>query len=148
MTKREADDPNRYDDIIDLPHHVSLSRPHMERPDRAAQFSPFAALTGYESAVKETARLTEQRVELDENEREALDKKQAMLAARLGEPPEITVTYFVADERKEGGSYVTARGRVKKIQSYEGMLIFEDGERILVEDIVDMDGGIFWETEG
>lgn len=148
MTKREADDPNRYDDIIDLPHHVSLSRPHMERPDRAAQFSPFAALTGYESAVKETARLTEQRVELDESEREALDKKQAMLAARLGEPPEITVTYFVADERKEGGSYVTARGRVKKIQSYEGMLIFEDGERILVEDIVDMDGGIFWETEG
>ena len=87
-------------------------------------------------------------MELDENEREALDKKQAMLAARLGEPPEITVTYFVADERKEGGSYVTARGRVKKIQSYEGMLIFEDGERILVEDIVDMDGGIFWETEG
>lgn len=148
MTKREADDPNRYNDIIDLPHHVSLSRPHMERSDRAAQFSPFAALTGYESAVKETARLTDQRVELDENEREALDKKQAVLAARLGEQPEITVTYFVADERKEGGSYVTARGRVKKIQSYEGMLIFEDGERILVEDIVDMDGGIFWEAEG
>lgn len=148
MIKREADDPKRYDDIIDLPHHVSLSRPHMERSDRAAQFSPFAALTGYESAVKETARLTEQRVELDENEREALDKKQAVLAARLGEQPEITVTYFVADERKEGGSYVTARGRVKKIQSYEGMLIFEDGERILVEDIVDMDGGIFWEAEG
>ncbi len=148
MTKREADDPNRYDDIIDLPHHVSLSRPHMERSDRAAQFSPFAALTGYESAVKETARLTDQRVELDENEREALDKKLAVLAARLGEQPEITVTYFVADERKEGGSYVTARGRVKKIQSYEGMLIFEDGERILVEDIVDMDGGIFWEAEG
>ena len=124
MIKREADDPKRYDDIIDLPHHVSLSRPHMERSDRAAQFSPFAALTGYESAVKETARLTEQRVELDENEREALDKKQAVLAARLGEQPEITVTYFVADERKEGGSYVTARGRVKKIQRYEGMLIF------------------------
>ena len=140
MTKREADDPNRYDDIIDLPHHVSLSRPHMERSDRAAQFSPFAALTGYESAVKETARLTDQRVELDENEREALDKKLAVLAARLGEQPEITVTYFVADERKEGGSYVTARGRVKKIQSYEGMLI--------LEDIVDMDGGIFWEAEG
>ena len=94
MTKREADDPNRYDDIIDLPHHVSLSRPHMERSDRAAQFSPFAALTGYESAVKETARLTDQRVELDENEREALDKKLAVLAARLGEQPEITVTYL------------------------------------------------------
>ena len=143
MTGKDAEDSHRYDDIIDLPHHVSATRPHMELSDRAAQFSPFAALTGYESAVRETARLTEQRVELDENAREALDKKLAVLEGRLAERPGVTVTYFVPDERKEGGSYVTVSGRVKRIRGDERALVFEDGRRVGVGDIVDMDGGIF-----
>lgn len=138
MTGKDAEDSHRYDDIIDLPHHVSATRPHMELSDRAAQFSPFAALTGYESAVREAARLTDQRVELDENAREALDKKLAVLEGRLAERPEVTVTYFVPDERKEGGSYVTVSGRVKRIRGDEGELVFEDGRRVGVGDIVDM----------
>lgn len=143
MTGKDAEDSHRYDDIIDLPHHVSATRPHMELSDRAAQFSPFAALTGYESAVREAARLTDQRVELDENAREALDKKLAVLEGQLAERPGVTVTYFVPDERKEGGSYVTVSGRVKRIRGDEGTLVFEDGRRVGVGDIVDMDGGIF-----
>lgn len=143
MTGKDAEDSHRYDDIIDLPHHVSATRPHMELSDRAAQFSPFAALTGYESAVREAARLTDQRVELDENAREALDKKLAVLEGQLAERPGVTVTYFVPDERKEGGSYVTVSGRVKRIRGDEGALVFEDGRRVGVGDIVDMDGGIF-----
>lgn len=138
MTGKDAEDSHRYDDIIDLPHHVSATRPHMELSDRAAQFSPFAALTGYESAVREAARLTDQRVELDENAREALDKKLAVLEGQLAERPRVTVTYFVPDERKEGGSYVTVSGRVKRIRGDEGTLVFEDGRRVGVGDIVDM----------
>ena len=100
-----------YDDIIRLPHHVSQNHPQMSLRDRAAQFAPFAALTGYEAAVGETARLTAERRELDAQEAEELNRRLAALIARLPERPEVTVEYFVPDDRKAGGAYVSVTGR-------------------------------------
>ena len=105
---------NKYDKIINLPHHVSSTRPHMSMIDRAAQFSPFAALTGYDAAVRETARLTEQKIELDEYEKAALDQRILLLQEHLKELPEVTITHFVPDERKDGGKYVSITEAVKK----------------------------------
>ena len=96
----------KYDDIINLPHHVSITRPHMPMRDRAAQFMPFRALTGYEDAVRETARLTEERVELTEEERSVLDGKLQKLVDALPGHPAVTLTYFQPDKRKAGGAYV------------------------------------------
>ena len=100
---------HRYDDIINLPHHQSATRPHMSNYDRAAQFAPFAALTGYDDAVKETARLTDRRIELDEGEKAAIDQRLLLVQERLPEPTEVTITYFVSDKRKAGGAYVSVR---------------------------------------
>ncbi len=97
-----------YDDIINLPYHVSATRPHMTAIDRAAQFPPFAALTGYDSAIKETARLTDERVELDEYAQDALSDRLQIIADRIKEHPEIAIIYFQPDARKNGGAYVTA----------------------------------------
>ena len=104
-----------YDDIIHLPHHVSQNHPQMPMLDRAAQFAPFAALTGYEAAVGETARLTAERRELDPQEAEELNRRLSELVARLPDHPEVTVEYFVPDNRKAGGAYVTMTGRVRHI---------------------------------
>ena len=126
----------RYDDIIDLPHHVSSTRPQMPMIDRAAQFMPFRALTGYEDAVQETARLTEDRVELTEDEKSILDRKLQSLADRISSKPQITVTWFRPDQKKTGGAYVTTTGQLKKVDDFEGVLILLGGERILIENIV------------
>ena len=128
----------KYDDIIHLPHHVSATRPHMPRSDRAAQFMPFRALTGYEDAVHETARLTEERVELTEDEKALLDTKLQRLADRLDSHPQVTLTWFRPDKRKTGGAYVTTTGQIRKIDDFEGVLILLGGERILIEDILDI----------
>ncbi|MEG2421569.1 MAG: hypothetical protein RSB55_08455, partial [Oscillospiraceae bacterium] len=93
-----------YDDMLHLPHHVSEKHPSMPMLDRAAQFSPFAALTGYDAAVKETARLTDRRVELDEGEKEAIDQRLTLVQERLPDPTEVTITYFVPDKKKAGGA--------------------------------------------
>lgn len=163
MTQKKTDDPNRYDDIIGLPHHVSASRPHMAVADRAAQFLPFAALTGYESAVRETARLTDRKIELDEDEKEALNQKLLMIKEMLNvqskgrlwgrtevQPVDrsddqfcVTITYFIPDEKKEGGQYATVSGSIKKISEYENNLILRDGTRIPLDDIAEIDGEIF-----
>ena len=103
---------NRYDEIINLPHHVSPTRPQMPMSDRAAQFAPFAALTGYDAAIKETGRLTDERVELDKEALTALDMKYQLLMDALNEAPKVTITYFQPDERKAGGKYITATGAV------------------------------------
>lgn len=131
--------PHGYDDIIHLPHHVSTAHPQMAVSGRAAQFSPFAALSGHGAAVRETARLTEQRIELDEDSREILNEKLLMVMERLSERPEAAITYFVPDHRKDGGSYVTAEGRVKKIDEYKGLLVLSDGTGIPLNDIVHLD---------
>ena len=127
-----------YDDIIDLPHHVSATRPHMPMLDRAAQFQPFRALTGYEDAVRETARLTDQRVELTDEEKARLDAILQTLADSIGSRPQVILTYFQPDKKKAGGAYATATGQLKKIDDIEGILILVGGARIMIEDILDI----------
>ena len=128
-----------YDDIINLPHHQSKNHPHMSLYDRAAQFAPFAALTGYDDAVKEARRLTDSKPELEENQLEELDQKLADLMTRIEEHPEVTITYFEPDDRKEGGAYVTCVGKIKKIDSYMRQLIFEDGKEINFDNVIDIE---------
>ncbi len=127
-----------YDDIIDLPHHVSSTRPRMPMIDRAAQFQPFRALTGYEDAVRETARLTDRRMELTEEEKARLDAALQRLMDSISSRPQVSVTWFQPDKRKAGGAYVTTTGRLKKIDDLEGVLILLGGERIVIEDILDI----------
>lgn len=134
---------NQYDDIINLPHHVSSTREHMSIIDRAAQFSPFAALTGFTGAIKETARLTNQRIELDEAEKTILDEKLRIVQEQLRRQQEIELVYFREDELKAGGAYITVRGIVKKIDSYERAVVMQDESRIPIEDIVEITGEIF-----
>lgn len=128
-----------YDDIIDLPHPVSKKHPAMKIYDRAAQFSPFAALTGYEAAIRETARFTGRRIELDEDEKAALDRKLHMTAERAGEYMEVSVTCFEPDKTKEGGSYKTVCGCIKKIDDYRREIVLMDGRRISMDDIIDIE---------
>ena len=127
-----------YDDIIDLPHPTSERHPRMPMVNRAAQFSPFAALTGYDAAVKETARLTDAKVELTEEEKSILDVKLQMLADRLVSQPTVKFTYFKPDQKKAGGAYLTVSGIVKKIDGLAGDIVLTDGQRISIENILDI----------
>ena len=131
---------HKYDDIIDLPHHVSARHPQMSPSDRAAQFSPFAALTGHEAAIKETARLTDAFVELDEDRKEELDEQLQMLKENQSQRPEIEVTYFQPDLKKTGGTYMTIRGRVKKVDEYKHQVIFTDGTVLSMETLYSIQG--------
>lgn len=133
----------KYDDILNLPHHVSASRPHMPAADRAAQFAPFAALTGYDAAVRETARQTDARLELDECEKEALNDKLRVIDEHLENAPEVTVTYFRPDGRKAGGAYVTVSGAVRKIDGYARVVVLADGGRIPIDEIAGIDSDLF-----
>ncbi len=132
-----------YDDIIHLQHHVSKTRPQMSLEDRAAQFSPFAALTGYDAAILETGRLTEEKSELGEETRAILDRKQRYLAEIIDTKPEITVTYFVPDEKKSGGAYSTVTGFLKRIDEYERVLMLTDGRKIQLDAIFDIESDEF-----
>lgn len=127
-----------YDDIINLPHHVSRKHPQMSIHDRAAQFAPFAALTGHGEAIAETARLTDRKIELDDYERLKLDEKLLILQEHIMEMPEISVTYFCPDEKKEGGKYVTITKALRKINEVERTLLMEDGMQIRIEDILEV----------
>ncbi len=130
----------KYDDIINLPRHVSKKRPPMANIDRAAQFAPFAALTGHEDAVKETARLTEERVELDEYMKDSLSHKLQAIEESLKDYPEIEITYFKPDDKKGGGAYTTSFAPVKKIDQYKGVLIMTDGTIIPIDEIISIEG--------
>lgn len=132
-----------YKDIIDLPHHVSPTRPQMSMVNRAAQFSPFAALTGYDAAIKETGRLTDERIDLSDDARMVLDRKQQVLLEHLDERPELSIIYFSPDERKSGGAYVTITGRVEKIDEYHRLLVLTDGTKISIDEIFDMESELF-----
>ena len=133
MSKEQK--PGAYDDIIDLPHHVSTSRPQMSRLDRAAQFAPFAALTGYGAAIKETARLTDERAELGEYELMELNADIHMLMECIDEHPQVKITYFKPDERKDGGAYLTVKSRAKRLNEYERFILLEDETEIPFDDI-------------
>lgn len=129
----------KYDDILNLPHHVSSTRPHMSMHDRAAQFSPFAALTGYDDTVRETARLTDEKQELTADRITDLNQKIAFLKEHAEERPEITVEYFIPDEKKSGGKYVTLSGKFRRIDEYNHNMVFTSGEEIPLNDIFEID---------
>ena len=134
---------NQYDDIINLPHHVSSVRRQMSLHDRAAQFLPFAALTGFEDAIQETGRLTQERISLSEGGIESLNEKLHILSEEIGSHPKIAVTYFVPDEKKKGGAYDTVEGCVKRVDEYKHTIVMSDGLEILMEDVIEIDGEIF-----
>lgn len=125
-----------YEDIINLPHHVSSKRSHMSNYDRAAQFSPFAALTGYDAAIAETARFTDHRIELSDDRIEAIDAVLCVVGEHIDSRPEVTVCFFEPDRRKDGGAYRMVTGNVKKIDGIEKKLLFTDGEAIPILDVL------------
>ena len=133
----------QYDDIIHLPHHVSATRPQMPMSDRAAQFSPFAALTGYDAAIKETGRLTDTKIELGDEGLNDLNAKFQFLVEHLKDEPEVSITYFKADERKAGGAYLEATGSVKKLDDFERLITMQDGEKISMDDILSIESVAF-----
>lgn len=132
-----------YDDIINLPHPTSPKHPRMPISDRAAIFSPFAALTGHAAAIQETARLTDQRMELDEDTRAELDRKQKILMDHIADQPEVTITWFCPDEKKSGGAYVVSMGRLKKVDDVAGTLKLVDETTIPLNEIVDLQCNLF-----
>ncbi len=133
----------KYKDIINLPHYKSKKRPQMSNYDRAAQFSPFAALTGHDEAIKETARLTDKKIELDETTKTMLNEKFNFIMEHIYDQPEITVTYFVPDGLKDGGMYVDFIGKVKKYDYLNRILHFTNNTEIKVDDILEIDSKIF-----
>ena len=131
---------SKYDDIINLPHHVSKKHPQMSLEARAAQFAPFAALTGYEDEVEEAGRLTDKRLDLDEEAKKDLDSKMQIIRKKISAKPVITFTYFVPDLQKDGGKYVTVTGAVRRIDEYKQVVVLEDKNEIPINEIV----GISW----
>lgn len=129
----------KYDDIIDLPHPTSQNHPRMSLYDRAAQFSPFAALTGHHAAIAETGRLTDQRIELDESEIARVDAELQHLQELLPDRPTVSITYFVPDERKSGGSYRTITSEVKRIDAVAGVIQMTDRREIAIEDVFSLE---------
>ena len=139
---------NPYSDIIHLPHHKAANRPHMSMYDRAAQFSPFAALSGFDGVIAETGRLTDRRIELSESERSLLDQKLTLIDDVIQDSyhPEITVEYFVADQRKDGGEYREYTGKVRQIDTVARTIVFlakngrSAGVKIAVDEIKAIQG--------
>lgn len=138
---------NNYEDIIHLPHHVSKKHPQMPVQDRAAQFAPFAALTGYGDVLQETARLTEKKIELDEYDKDALNRRLRFVLEEKPEDPTVFITYYIADERKDGGAYVTIEGEIRRLDDVEKNLRMIDGTIIPIEDILSIDGTAFDDYE-
>ena len=128
-----------YDDIINLPHHISKTRPRMSLQQRSAQFAPFSALTGYEDEITETGRIVDTKRELDEEVKQMMDIKLQEINRKIHEKPLVTITYFIADRKKEGGKYETIAGHIKKIDKLKNMIIFSSGEEILINDILDIE---------
>ena len=133
---------NNYEDIINLPHHVSKKHPQMSILSRSAQFAPFAALTGYDDAVKETARLTDKRLEIDEGLKNILNNKLQYILENKLLQPEITFTYFVYDTKKSGGKYIEKTGVVKKIDLNEKYIMLKDKTKISIDEIINITGDI------
>ena len=134
---------DKYNDIINLPHHVSPDRRHMSMIDRAAQFSPFAALTGHSEAIDEVARFTENAPYLDENTKDILNEKLQLIADSLNNEPIVSITYFKPDSRKSGGAYIIKNGTVKSIDSFNREIHFADNTHIPIDSIIEIDGRMF-----
>lgn len=131
-----------YSDIINLSRPVS-KRPRMSLEQRSAQFAPFAALTGYEGQVKETARLTNKKIEINEELKEILNQKIQLIQKKIKEQPQIEITYFIPDSKKDGGRYETVTNSVKKIDTYKGEIILIDETTIAIDEIIDISSEIY-----
>ena len=138
---------SKYDNIINLPHHISKKHPQMSMESRAAQFAPFAALTGYSDAIKETARLTDKRIEIDDGLKQILNNKLQYILENINEKPEIIFTYFIYDDKKTGGKYVDKKGIVKKIDVVNQIVLLIDKTKIDIGEIINIKGELFKETE-
>lgn len=136
-----------YSDIIGMEHHRSDKHPHMSNLDRAAQFSPFSALSGYDDCITEAARLTDEKIELDEETQQMLDVKLQILLTNLQQHPEISFTVFQSDPLKTGGAYIIVVGEVKKIDTVARKIHLMDGKALLLDDIISMEGTIFQKKE-
>lgn len=133
-----------YEDIVNLPPHISKKHSQPSMMDRAARFAPFAAITGYEEMVLEEARVTEERVDLDEGALSLLNEKLNMIQEFIDEEPEIKITYFEPDKKKSGGAYIDITGTVKRIDEYECLVIMTDGKKIRIEDIYSLESDLFY----
>lgn len=139
---------DQYEDIMYLPRHVSRTHKHMTNIDRAAQFAPFAALSGHEEAIYETARLTNEKIILDESQKEIIDRKLQYLDAHIALEPIVYITYFIKDHRKNGGSYQTMNGVIRLIDKIENKIIFKDKRKIDIYNILSIESELFEEIEG
>lgn len=129
----------RYDDIIDLPHHQSRKHPHMPRRNRAAQFMPFAALAGYDAIIAETARNTQERVTLGDDEKAMLDERLRTMLSKLNAHPKVELVVFQPDNAKPGGRYVTIEGRALRFDPNRRTITMDDGETVAIDDIIALD---------
>ena len=138
-----AGNPHKYDDMIGLGHHISRTHPPMARIKRAAQFASFDALTGFGAAIHEAGRETEEKKELSEDEIDMIDAKLAVIQYHIKEQPNITVTYFIPDDKKAGGRYVTVSGKVRKLDEVKRAIMMVDGTQIPIEDVRYIEGDLF-----
>ncbi len=143
MQEKQQGGDGHYADMLDLPHPTSSRHPRMPIIDRAAQFAPFAALTGYDDAIEETARLTDEMLRMTEDQREQLDRRQQLLLASIDRMPKVEVTYFLPDARKTGGSYRTVRGTLERIDEIERILYLSGGHRIPLDAVCNLESEIF-----
>lgn len=134
---------NNYEDIINLPHHISSKRSQMSKEQRASQFAPFSALTGYEDAIKETARLTNRKIEVDEGLREVLNNKLNIIEENIKNNPEVSITYFIPDKKKDGGEYITITGIVRRIDIVNNLIIMIDKTKIKMQDVLNITCDLF-----
>ena len=132
-----------YEDIVNLPPHISKKHPQPTMLERAARFAPFAAITGYEEMVLEEARVTEERIELDEGTLAMLNEKLNIIHDSLDSEPVIQITYFEPDKKKSGGAYISVTGTVKRIDEYERIVIMSDGKKIRIDEIFGLEGKLF-----
>lgn len=134
---------NNYEDIINLPHHISSKRSQMSKEQRASQFAPFSALTGYEDAIKETARLTNRKIEVDEGLREVLNNKLNIIEENIKNNPEVSITYFIPDKKKDGGEYIKITGIVRRIDIVNNLIIMIDKTKIKMQDVLNITCDLF-----
>lgn len=138
---------SNYDDIINLPHHISSVHPQMSRESRAAQFAPFSALSGYSDSIKEVSRLTDNRIEIDEGLKQVLNSRLKMIIQNIKDRPLVTFTYFVYDSKKEGGKYISVTEKVKKVDTTMGYVLLADKSEIPINEIIGISGKLFGELE-
>ena len=128
----------KYDDIINMSHHISKKHPRMSLENRSAQFAPFAALTGYEDEVEETARITDKRIEITDEIKSKINMKLQIIQETIKTNPKVTITYFISDNKKEGGSYKTVTSNVLKIDQYKKLVVLKDNTKIFISDIINI----------